>query len=70
MGSAMHRVVTTERYEFTLHSPADHVEVNKALHWATKEFERVKGRKVEFADDIWIEGDEESVTVYFTHEKD
>lgn len=68
MGSAMHKVVTTERYEFTLRSPAAYAEVLKAVHWASQKFAEIKGREVEYDDDIWVEGDEEEITVYFTHE--
>lgn len=68
MAEATRTVTTTKRYEYTMRNPVDHVEVGKALHWASRDFEEVRGRPVEFADDLWVGGDEEKVVVYFEAE--
>jgi hypothetical protein len=68
MGAATKRVTTTQRHQYEVSTPADHVEILKALNWASQDFEAVKGRPVQYADDIWIIGDEERVTVYFDAE--
>lgn len=68
MGAAGRRVTTTRRYEYKVSAPAPHVEILKALNWASQDFAEVKGRAVEYDDDIWIIGDDEHVTVYFDAE--
>jgi hypothetical protein len=68
MGAAMKYVTTTQRHQYTVLAPAAHVEILKALNWASRDFLAVKGRPVEYDDDIWIIGDEERITVYFDAE--
>lgn len=67
MGSANKRVTTTKRHEYRMLAPAAHVEVMKAINWASQDFQEVIGRPVQYDDDLWIVGDEEHVTVYFEH---
>ena len=65
MGSASKQVTVTKRHEYRMTTPTAHVEVMKAINWASQDFLEVHGRPVQYDDDIWIEGDEEFVTVYF-----
>lgn len=65
MGSANKRVTTTRRHEYRMLAPAASVEVIKALNWASLDFAEANGRPVQYDDDIWIEGDDEHISVYF-----
>lgn len=65
MGDATHRVRSSKVYEFTLRTPTTAVEVQKAIRWAQQKFNEVKGRQVEYDDDIWVTADEEQVIIYF-----
>lgn len=65
MGSANKKVVTTSRHVYEMLTPAAHVEVMKALNWASSDFQEAVGRAVQYDDDLMIEGDEEHVRVYF-----
>ncbi|MGZ6576563.1 MAG: hypothetical protein ACXVHX_39125 [Solirubrobacteraceae bacterium] len=65
MGSANKKVVTTNRHVYEMLAPAAHVEVMKAINWASSDFQEAVGRRVQYDDDLMIEGDEEHIRVYF-----
>ncbi|MFF4548628.1 hypothetical protein ACFY1J_31085 [Streptomyces sp. NPDC001406] len=65
---ADHRVVTIDRHEWTLKSPAHHTEVEKAVAVAEHERAALTNKGVR-AGDVHIHGDDTELVVYFETER-
>lgn len=69
MGDAKKSTTTTKRHEYTLSSPTNWVEINKAVQWARREKEAALGAEsLRWDDAIGVEARDDEVVVFWDEE--
>ena len=68
MGTANKCEITTTKVIYDVPSPGTFVEVDKAYHWAIKDYTAYTGNSPKFDDIIMVESHDEYIRVYWIKE--
>lgn len=65
MGTASKRTQLTRRHEYRVPVPSAYVELIRAIQWATSDFKEIRGRELDYDDDLLLGVGDDVVIVYF-----